>query len=162
MKILLYGIRSFGNLAMIVRSVEHFGYKECYVYNDRESERECVRSDLAAYPKGLQRRLIRVSGGAMARVRIEVIEDYEVFCKNYKGRLIATSVCAGARRLDEVRFRANDCVIFGTEAWGLPRRVVTASDEAVMIPMLGMTQSLNLAVAVSIVLYEGFRQKSGN
>jgi tRNA (guanosine-2'-O-)-methyltransferase len=47
----------------------------------------------------------------------------------------------------------------GTELFGVSPAALEQSDEQVMIPMKGMTQSLNVSVACAIVLYEAMRQR---
>jgi tRNA (cytidine/uridine-2'-O-)-methyltransferase len=63
----------------------------------------------------------------------------------------------GAKVLSEHRFDESDLILFGPEARGLPERLV-ATSTALTIPLAGETRSLNLAVAVGIVLFECARQ----
>jgi tRNA (cytidine/uridine-2'-O-)-methyltransferase len=57
-------------------------------------------------------------------------------------------------------FAANDCLVFGRETRGLPEDLLKSNwENCVTIPMLNSkVRSLNLANAVSIVLYEALRQ----
>ena len=56
-------------------------------------------------------------------------------------------------------FRANSVLIFGNETDGLPARILEKHPEqCYRIPMPGDVRSLNLANAVSVVLYEGLRK----
>ncbi len=56
-------------------------------------------------------------------------------------------------------FRANSVLIFGNETDGLPARILEKHpDQCYRIPMPGDVRSLNLANAVSVVLYEGLRK----
>jgi tRNA (cytidine/uridine-2'-O-)-methyltransferase len=58
------------------------------------------------------------------------------------------------------KFEADDCLVFGRETRGLPEDLLRSNwDNCVTIPMLNpKVRSLNLANAVSIVLYEALRQ----
>ena len=58
------------------------------------------------------------------------------------------------------KFAANDCLVFGRETRGLPEELLRSNwENCVTIPMLNpRVRSLNLANAVSIVLYEALRQ----
>ncbi|MBR6033700.1 MAG: RNA methyltransferase [Clostridia bacterium] len=49
-------------------------------------------------------------------------------------------------------------IIVGNEANGITKKVINASDAKAKIPMKGRTESLNAAVAASVVLYEAMRQ----
>ena len=54
---------------------------------------------------------------------------------------------------------ANACLVFGNETQGMPDRILEKHPErCYRIPMEGPVRSLNLATAVSVVLYEGLRQ----
>jgi tRNA (cytidine/uridine-2'-O-)-methyltransferase len=56
-------------------------------------------------------------------------------------------------------FQPNSCLVFGNETHGMPERILEKHPERCFrIPMSGPVRSLNLASAVSIVLYEGLRQ----
>jgi tRNA (cytidine/uridine-2'-O-)-methyltransferase len=56
-------------------------------------------------------------------------------------------------------FRPGDALLFGRESVGLPDDLLARHADAVYgIPTLGAVRSLNLANAVSIVLYEALRQ----
>lgn len=57
-------------------------------------------------------------------------------------------------------FSEEDCLVFGRETRGLPEPVLAANwERCLKIPVLNPTvRSLNLASAVSIVLYEALRQ----
>jgi|SRR5215813_3696460 len=60
----------------------------------------------------------------------------------------------------EWKFDANDCLVFGRETRGLPDDLLRSNwEHCVTIPMLNpKVRSLNLANAVSIVLYEALCQ----
>jgi tRNA (cytidine/uridine-2'-O-)-methyltransferase len=63
------------------------------------------------------------------------------------------------RDLGEARFRPNSCLVFGNETDGLPARILEKHPRhCFRIPMPGQVRSLNLANAVSVVLYEGLRR----
>jgi signal transduction histidine kinase len=49
--------------------------------------------------------------------------------------------------------------IFGNEAWGLPPDVARLADATVRVPITGRVESLNLAAAASVCLFEWARQR---
>lgn len=57
------------------------------------------------------------------------------------------------------RYEAPVVVALGSEGHGLSRDVLALCDELVRIPMVGGADSLNLAVAAGLLLYEVFRQQ---
>lgn len=59
----------------------------------------------------------------------------------------------------DVEFLKGDHLVFGPETSGLPREMLEKySAQAVTIPMIGETRSLNLSNAVAVVVYEVYRQ----
>jgi tRNA (cytidine/uridine-2'-O-)-methyltransferase len=67
----------------------------------------------------------------------------------------------GPRRHSEVRYEAEDYLVFGRETAGLPRRLLEESRERwLRIPMFNeASRSLNLSNCAAIVLYEALRQQ---
>lgn len=81
------------------------------------------------------------------------------------GRLFALSSHARTSYTD-VRFRSDDWLLFGRESDGLPAEVLETADASLTIPMArgvqhcpGGVRSLNLSVAVGVVLFECLRQQ---
>ncbi|MDZ4861838.1 MAG: tRNA (cytidine(34)-2'-O)-methyltransferase [Gemmatimonadota bacterium] len=59
----------------------------------------------------------------------------------------------------EAPFRPNSVLVFGNETDGMPAKILEKHPElCYRIPMQGTMRNLNLANAVSVVLYEGLRQ----
>jgi tRNA (cytidine/uridine-2'-O-)-methyltransferase len=75
------------------------------------------------------------------------------------GRLLFFAARA-PQRYTEVRFRADDVLVFGSESRGLPAALRAAHADATYgIPIASPhVRSLNLATAVAIVLFEARRQ----
>ncbi len=59
----------------------------------------------------------------------------------------------------EVDYTVATAFVVGTELFGVSPEGLELSDCRVKIPMMGMTQSLNVSVACAIVLYEAMRQR---
>jgi tRNA (cytidine/uridine-2'-O-)-methyltransferase len=66
----------------------------------------------------------------------------------------------GKSALFDTAFRPGDAFLFGSETAGLPDFVHARFDDAhrLRLPMIAGNRSLNLANAVSIVMYEAWRQ----
>ncbi len=59
----------------------------------------------------------------------------------------------------EAGFKSGDWLVFGQETKGLkPELIAQHRDSTFLIPQTGPIRSLNLATAVAITLYEGYRQ----
>lgn len=74
-------------------------------------------------------------------------------------RLLACST-RGRQRYDEVRYRADDVLLFGPETRGLPDALLSGlpPDQVLRIPMRPGNRSLNLSNAVSVIAFEAWRQ----
>lgn len=59
----------------------------------------------------------------------------------------------------DVEYQPGDWLVFGKETKGLdPELIRRNANQAIKIPLLGPTRSLNLATSVAIASYEGIRQ----
>lgn len=59
----------------------------------------------------------------------------------------------------DINYQKGDWFVFGKETKGLPPEMIQQNpQQAVTIPQTGPVRSLNLATAVAIAIYEGFRQ----
>ena len=63
-----------------------------------------------------------------------------------------------------VDYRAPDytrptCVLLGAEKWGVSDEAAAAADINIVIPMMGMVQSLNVSGAAATILFEAQRQR---
>jgi tRNA (cytidine/uridine-2'-O-)-methyltransferase len=89
-------------------------------------------------------------------------ETWEAFVAAVPGRRLGFSARA-ARLYTDARFERDDLLVFGGETRGLPAAVKTDLGDALYrIPIVTThVRSLNLANAVSVVLYEGLRQIGG-
>ncbi|MBX3020321.1 MAG: tRNA (cytidine(34)-2'-O)-methyltransferase [Bdellovibrionales bacterium] len=68
---------------------------------------------------------------------------------------------AGQTHFD-TQFENGDWLVFGKETKGLDETILKAHPEQLRkIPMTGPIRSLNIATAVAIVMFEGFRQTRG-
>jgi tRNA (guanosine-2'-O-)-methyltransferase len=95
------------------------------------------------------------------RRRINYNERIE-FLKQKKSEGFSLAVTA----FDEssINFREYDytkptIVVMGNEKEGVSKEVEALADSKIIIPMMGMAQSLNVSVATAIILYEAQRQR---
>ena len=72
------------------------------------------------------------------------------------------TICADVHALKdyaEVDWSAPTAIVIGAESDGLTPEEIALNDQAVRIPMKGSTESLNVAVAAGILLYEAGRHR---
>jgi tRNA (cytidine/uridine-2'-O-)-methyltransferase len=75
-------------------------------------------------------------------------------------RAFATTTRVPHTRYDSVEYQAGDVVVFGCESEGLGEELLAEfpGERRLHIPMRPSNRSLNLANAVSVVVYEAWRQ----
>jgi RNA methyltransferase, TrmH family len=74
------------------------------------------------------------------------------------GVAVAVTSAAGAGTLWEAEIPRPVAILMGAEGPGLPDDLLAAGDVRLRIPMTGTAESLNLAVATGILLYETWRR----
>lgn len=77
------------------------------------------------------------------------------------GMQVLATTLDGTASLPAVDLVVPTAWLFGSEAHGLAPEVAAAADTRVSIPMQGSAESLNVAAAAAICLYESSRAQSG-
>jgi len=72
----------------------------------------------------------------------------------HAGLVVMATTLDGERSLDGLKLDVPTAWMFGSEAHGLPAAVAAAADVRVKIPMAGGAESLNVAAAAAICLYQ--------
>ncbi|MQC25479.1 MAG: RNA methyltransferase [Chloroflexi bacterium] len=105
---------------------------------------------------------MRASTGAVFTTRL-VRASFEVFKEWARLREMTVVGTSGAGSEDyrTADYGERTVVLMGSERAGLPDAYHSACDELVSIPMRGRADSLNLAVATALVLYEVLHQREG-
>jgi TrmH family RNA methyltransferase len=86
------------------------------------------------------------------------LEEVIEWCKGRAIKVVATDMGA-TRAHTGIDWRGAHAVLCGAEGNGLTAREVADADEQVRIPMRAPVESLNVAVALGVVLYEAARQR---
>ena len=136
--IYLYEIQDPGNLGTILRTLAWFG------------SLRCLLSPGSVDP--YNSKAVRASMGAIFHVPVE--QDVEVKSLRARYEHIACLDMAG-ETVQSPGFRRFNCYLFGNEARGLPREPLDALQaKPYTITGRGAIESLNLASAVNMCLYE--------
>lgn len=105
-------------------------------------------------------RVLRAGMGAHFALRLYENCALPAFFEVYRGRPVAT-VREGARRLFAADLRGEVALLFGNEGAGLSDALLARAAERVTIPMPGSAESLNVAAAAAVCLFERVRQQGG-
>lgn len=145
--LILDGLQDPGNLGTLVRAGEGAGISGIIM----------SENTVDIYnPK-----VIRSTMGSIFRVPFIYVKDLkEVIDKlNSNGISVYASSLEGAIEYDRPDYKKDTAFIIGNEAAGISKEILDITDKKIKIPMLGEVESLNAAVAGSILMYEAVRQR---
>lgn len=104
----------------------------------------------------------KTSQGAEKWVYIRTHNSTEDSCKYLKSKgfqLVAAHLSDEAINFRNVDYTQATALVMGSELFGVSDETLSYVDQQINIPMMGVTQSLNVSVACAIVLYEAQRQR---
>ena len=145
----LVEVRDPGNAGTILRSADAAG-AEGVVF---------TRSSVDMYNS----KTVRATAGSLFHVPVvrEVEVEETVAAFRAAGVRVLAASADGRRSVYEADLKGRIAVLFGNEAQGLPSNVEALADDTVRVPIAGAAESLNLAAAATMVLFESARQRSG-
>ncbi len=147
--VVLLGIQDPGNTGTIIRSAEAFGAAGALL---------CAGT---AHP--WSQKVLRASAGSALRLPLVQAPPAAVLLAQL--RIAGLRTVAASLRAETLPsaydFRGPTALWIGNEASGLPPSVEQSVDARVGIPLAAGVDSLNAAVAASVLLYEAARQRGG-
>lgn len=84
-------------------------------------------------------------------------DEFHTWLSEEKALLVGSSD-HGATDYQRIRYQRPLILLMGSERHGLPDEMMAACDHLARIPMAGRSDSLNLAVATAVMLYEIYNQ----
>ena len=105
--------------------------------------------------------VIRSSVGCMFSIPIAIATNKEVFSflKSNDIKLFSATLSENAKAYTEENYTVATAIAVGTEDIGLTDSWCKQSENHIVIPMLGVNDSLNVSVAAGIILFEALRQR---
>lgn len=116
----------------------------------------------AVWPKDGMKVLGHTSAGARNWVELETHDtmvDAVGALKAQGMQVLATNLSDTAVDFREIDYTKPTAVILGGEKNGITAEALSMADQDIIIPMVGMVQSLNVSVASALILYEAQRQR---
>ena len=141
------GVQDPGNLGTLCRSSEAAGATGL------------LADAASAHPLGWK--VLRGSMGSALRLplaRVDVVEPTLDAWRTGGLRVVALAA-AGDTLLDDADLSGPIAICAGAEGAGLPASVLDLADQRIRVPMRAPVESLNVGVAVSLVLFEAARQR---
>lgn len=74
-------------------------------------------------------------------------------------QVLVTHLSDKAVDFRDIDYTKPTAILFGQEKYGVTDEAIAMCDQDIVIPMVGMVQSLNVSVAAALVLYEAQRQR---
>lgn len=135
-----------GNLGTILRSSDAVGVDGVIV---------CDRCTDIFNPN-----VVRASVGTLFTVPVIEAQGIETLkWLKQKGIAILAATPSAAHEFTQVDMRQPIAIAVGTEQLGLSKLWMQEADLQVRIPMMGVADSLNVAMATTLLLYEALRQR---
>ena len=144
---ILENLQDPGNLGTILRTGEGAGVTGVIISSDTVD---------IYNPK-----TIRSTMGSIYRMPFYYADDLKEVLKELEERNIVTYAAhlKGSRDYDKPDYRKGSAFMIGNEGNGLTDELAKRAQEYIRIPMCGEVESLNAAVASSLLMYEAFRQR---
>src|SRR6266542_1623834 len=146
----LHDVQDPGNVGAVVRAAEGCGATGV------------ICSERTADPFGWK--ALRGSMGSAFRLPVvarQRLAEGLAMARSKGLRVFATTARDGTS-LPHCDLRGPSAIIFGGEGAGLSEDLLQAADERLTIPMQPPVESLNVAIAAALVIYEAARQRLGH
>jgi len=141
--VLVESVRDPSNIGAMIRSAAALGI-----------DRLIISSDCADI---YHPRAVRASMGTLFNQPIDRTEDLPETVRQLRGagrRVFAAALTEDSAMLGSFPILPGDCVVIGNEGHGLSEQTLKACTGSVIIPMSGRAESLNAAVAASLLMWE--------
>jgi len=134
------------NISAIIRTADAIGIHDIH----------------AVWPEERMRTAVSSSAGSNNWVNVHTHDSIEQAVSVFTAQtmqVLATNLSEKAVDFREIDYTKPTCIIVGQEKTGISHQALALADHHIVIPMLGMVQSLNVSVAAALILYEAQRQR---
>ncbi|WP_297596630.1 RNA methyltransferase [uncultured Cetobacterium sp.] len=131
-----------GNLGTIIRIADAAGFKDIIL----------TKGSVDCYNE----KTVRSTMGSILAINILYFEEERLvsFLKDRDYKIVVTALEKDSIPYTKLNLSEKNAFIFGNEGDGVSKDIIALSDEKVIIPIYGSAESLNVAMAAGIVLYE--------
>ncbi len=147
------------NFSAILRSCDAVGVLQAHAIPARYGIPDLEEAESLAL-KG--KTFNETSGSAAKWVGLQIHPDTASAFAHLKSQgfqVLAAHFSERAMDYRQADYTRPTCILLGTEKWGVSPEAAELSDAHVIIPMMGMVQSLNVSVAAAVILFEAQRQR---
>ena len=139
-----------GNVGTLIRTAEAMGFKGIL--------------GIKGTADPFQPKVVRAAAGSILRMPVLICERGEAACcvlERNGRRIFAAAAGEGSADCSETDIADGAAIVIGNEGSGISEEIKTRA-QLIRIPMQGNTESLNAAIAGSLIMYESMRQKGFN
>jgi len=147
--IVMENIHDPHNVSAMFRSADAVGIQKVHLVYTKEKFPRIGKKSSSSANKWIEYRQFRSMAECIDRLKEEGFTIY------------ATRLDDQSQSLYSLDLTKKTAFIFGNEHSGVSDEAVRLADATVMIPMMGMIQSLNVSVACAVTVYEALRQRMG-
>lgn len=144
--IVLDKVQDAGNMGTIIRSAVSFGVKNIV----------CIKGSVDVYSS----KVIRSTMGAIDKINVFYVDmDNMLLLKrelNNNGYILCGTDLKATKYLNETKPNDKIVYVLGNEANGISDEIKELCDDYVKIAMESAQESLNVAIAASILMYNGY------
>ena len=149
--VILENVHDPHNIGAVVRSCDAVGIRKIYVIDTHENliSRE-FKKDMST-STGVSRWIDIIKFTSVEEGVQAIRKDYD--------RIIGTHLDADSISLYEEDLSGSVAIAFGNEHQGMTQELLAHCDANIIIPQMGMVQSLNISVACAVTVFEAARQR---
>ncbi|WP_314419645.1 tRNA (guanosine(18)-2'-O)-methyltransferase TrmH [Pseudescherichia vulneris] len=134
------------NVSAIIRTADAVGVHEVH----------------AVWPENRMRIMASSAAGSNSWVQVKTHRTIADAVEHLKGQgmqVLATHLSEKSVDFRDIDYTRPTCILMGQEKTGITQEALDLADQDIIIPMIGMVQSLNVSVASALILYEAQRQR---
>ncbi len=141
-------VTDVGNLGSIARTAECTGVDGIIIPSKKSAQ---VTEDA-----------IRISAGALLHIPVCREKSLREALKKIKECGLQTLACTekASKAVWDIDLKTPTALIFGSEFKGIAQEIIDDADECTKIPLAGKMESLNVATATAMILYEVSKQRN--
>lgn len=140
------GVHKTHNLAAVIRTADAIGISDVHAVWKTEQMRMSGGSAVGS------QNWVDVHGYTNTKEAIAALKKQNM-------QVLVTNLSDSAVDYRDVDYTKPTAIILGQEKFGASKEALDLADQDIVIPMVGMVQSLNVSVANAVVLYEAQRQR---
>ena len=134
------------NVSAVIRTADAVGVHEIH----------------AVWPTTRMKTLVSSAAGSNSWVQVKTHKTIQEAVAKMKAKgmqILATNLSEKAVDFRAIDYTRPTCILLGQEKTGITPEALALADTDIIIPMIGMVQSLNVSVASALILYEAQRQR---